>query len=101
MTGQAIVELEEVWRRYRISSPERPRSLRASITRAPRRRHRDRWLWALKGVDLDVHRGDAVGLIGRNGAGKSTLLRLIGGVGRPDRGALRVQGRIGALVDLG
>ncbi len=39
--------------------------------------------------------------MGPNGAGKSTLLRLIGGVGRPDEGQVTVQGRIGALLDLG
>jgi lipopolysaccharide transport system ATP-binding protein len=99
--GTAVVEVTDVWRRYRIASPRRPRALRASITRDPLRRHPDRWLWALRGVHLDVHRGEAVGLLGHNGAGKSSLLRLIGGVGKPDRGAIRVHGRIGALVDLG
>jgi lipopolysaccharide transport system ATP-binding protein len=39
--------------------------------------------------------------MGANGAGKSTLLRLIGGVGRPDEGQIHVNGRIGALLDLG
>jgi lipopolysaccharide transport system ATP-binding protein len=43
-----------------------------------------------------------IGIVGLNGSsGKSTLLRLIGGVGRPDDGTLSVQGRRGALLDLG
>jgi lipopolysaccharide transport system ATP-binding protein len=42
-----------------------------------------------------------VGLIGPNGAGKSTLLRLIGGVGVADRGSIHINGRLGALIDLG
>ena len=40
-------------------------------------------------------------MVGNNGAGKSTLLRLIGGVGVPDTGRVRVSGRIGAILDLG
>lgn len=58
-------------------------------------------MWALRDVDLDVHPGRALGIVGPNGAGKSTLLRLAGGVGRPDRGCVRVRGRVGALLNLG
>ncbi|MGA7298486.1 MAG: ABC transporter ATP-binding protein [Rhodanobacteraceae bacterium] len=55
----------------------------------------------LANVDLDVYRGQSVGLIGENGAGKSTLLKLITGVLNPSTGTLRVNGRIGALLELG
>ena len=55
----------------------------------------------LADVDLDVYRGQSVGLIGENGAGKSTLLKLITGVLNPSTGSLRVNGRIGALLELG
>jgi lipopolysaccharide transport system ATP-binding protein len=57
--------------------------------------------WALRDVSLRVASGQMLGVIGSNGAGKSTLLRLIGGVGRPDQGGIQVNGRIGALLDLG
>ena len=56
---------------------------------------------ALDQVDLEVHQGEVVGIIGRNGAGKSTLLRLIGGVGLPDAGHIHMHGKIGALLELG
>ncbi|MFH1060719.1 MAG: ABC transporter ATP-binding protein [Pseudomonadota bacterium] len=48
---------------------------------------------ALKGVDLDVHRGEIVSLIGANGAGKSTLLAAVCGLVRPSAGRVRYQGR--------
>lgn len=46
----------------------------------------------LRGVDLQVRRGELVALLGRNGAGKSTTLRLLGGLLRPNSGAIRVAG---------
>jgi phospholipid/cholesterol/gamma-HCH transport system ATP-binding protein len=48
----------------------------------------------LKGIRLDVPRGKVVGILGVSGSGKSTILRLIGGQLRPDRGCVRVGGRV-------
>lgn len=56
---------------------------------------------ALKGVSFDVPAGKTVGIVGRNGSGKSTLLKLIAGIGRPNDGIIRVQGRVSALIELG
>jgi lipopolysaccharide transport system ATP-binding protein len=56
---------------------------------------------ALEGIDLEVRRGESLGIIGENGAGKSTLLKVITGVVQPTRGEVRVRGRIGALLELG
>jgi ABC-2 type transport system ATP-binding protein len=47
---------------------------------------------ALKGIDLEVGRGEILGLMGPNGAGKSTLLRLVAGLLIPDGGELEVLG---------
>jgi lipopolysaccharide transport system ATP-binding protein len=55
----------------------------------------------LRDVDLDVRRGESLGLIGENGAGKSTLLKLITGVLTPSSGSVRVSGEMGALLELG
>jgi ABC-type branched-subunit amino acid transport system ATPase component len=44
-------------------------------------------------VDLEIHRGECVALLGTNGAGKSTILRVISGLEVPERGVVRLDGR--------
>ncbi|HEY1302773.1 MAG TPA: ABC transporter ATP-binding protein [Vicinamibacterales bacterium] len=56
---------------------------------------------ALRGVSFDVAAGRTFGIVGRNGSGKSTMLKLIAGIGKPTSGAVRVQGRLSALIELG
>lgn len=56
---------------------------------------------ALQDINLELHDGDAVALIGQNGAGKSTLLRVIGGLFVPTRGTIDVKGKISSLLHVG
>jgi lipopolysaccharide transport system ATP-binding protein len=57
--------------------------------------------WALRDIDLEVVRGECVGIIGHNGAGKTTLLQLLCGITRPTCGELHVNGRIAPILALG
>ena len=61
---------------------------------------RDRF-WALRDIDLDVRRGESMGLIGRNGAGKSTFLKVLARITPPTAGEIRLRGRVGALLEVG
>jgi lipopolysaccharide transport system ATP-binding protein len=56
---------------------------------------------ALAPLNLLVQRGEALGLVGRNGAGKSTLLQMVCGTLNPSSGSVVVNGKIGALLELG
>lgn len=57
--------------------------------------------FALKDVSFSLQPGECLALLGANGAGKSTLLKMINGLIRPDRGAIRRRGRLGAMIELG
>ncbi len=58
-------------------------------------------LWALRGVSLEIHRGETLGIVGRNGAGKSTLLKVISRVLVPTEGRLSVVGTVAPILELG
>ena len=62
---------------------------------------RKKEFWAVDDVSVTVNRGECLGLIGPNGSGKSTLLKMINGLIKPDRGQIKVRGRVGALIELG
>ncbi len=55
----------------------------------------------LQNVDIEIKRGESLGIIGENGAGKSTLLKLLSGVLTPTAGTLARSGTLGALLELG
>jgi lipopolysaccharide transport system ATP-binding protein len=79
--------------------PTRWARLREWLLPAGGPRHRLKWI--LRDIDFTVASGEAVGLIGINGAGKSTLLKLITGTTQPSTGAVHLQGRVAALLELG
>ncbi|CAN5371554.1 ABC transporter ATP-binding protein [soil metagenome] len=66
-----------------------------------KRRTLYRDFWALRGIDIEVRRGETLGIVGRNGSGKSTLLQLIAGTLTPSTGEVMVRGRVAALLELG
>ncbi|OPY97886.1 hypothetical protein A5906_33470 [Bradyrhizobium sacchari] len=57
--------------------------------------------WALKDVSLTIEQGKVVGIIGRNGSGKSTLLKIMAQITAPTTGELKLNGRAGALLEVG
>src|ERR671933_69988 len=87
LVSPLAIEAEGLGKRYRIGERERYRALRETISKAvsaPLHRLRslrgpivDNSIWALRDVDLEVHQGEWLGVIGHNGAGQRTLLTML------------------------
>jgi len=97
----AAISLRDVSVQYRVPTEQIGTLKEHAIRLLQGRRVEYRAFWALKGLDLDVRRGESLGIIGRNGAGKSTLLKVIARVLRPTRGRVRVRGNVAPLIELG
>jgi lipopolysaccharide transport system ATP-binding protein len=115
MSAPAI-RVEEAGKWYRLGtnlshtallSEQLGNALRAPFRRARGRRSPDRpdrredGIWAVRDVTFELHKGEALGLIGRNGAGKSTLLKLLSRITLPTHGRLELRGRIATLLEVG
>lgn len=57
-------------------------------------------IWALKDINLEIKKGERIGIIGDNGSGKTTLLKIISGITCPTRGKVVVNGKIATLIGM-
>jgi len=57
--------------------------------------------WALDNISFNVNPGETLGIIGPNGSGKSTMLKMLNGIFMPDKGGIEINGRVGALIEVG
>ena len=103
MSDDWVLRISELGKRYKIFSTPIDNFLDAlGISfMVPWRRIRYREFWALKNINLELRRGQRLGIIGRNGAGKSTLLKLITRNLTPTTGKIDIAGQVYALMDTG
>lgn len=94
-----VIEVREISKQF--SRRAAPKLIREHIRGRFRRKDSHHIFYALRDVSFCVKREEGVQIVGANGAGKSTLLSLITGLARPDTGVVTVNGRVGALLELG
>jgi len=81
----------------RLLSLKRPSGAVPSAGRTAK----DEDVWVLRDIDLEIKRGEVVGIIGRNGAGKSTLLKILSRITDPSCGRATITGRVASLLEVG
>ena len=105
MSSELAVSIRHVGKKYTIPHDcAAPTTLaEAIVTRLkhPFARSAREQFWALKDVTFDVHRGEAIAIIGSNGAGKSTLLKILSRITEMSEGQVDLYGRVGSLLEVG
>ncbi|MBU4174680.1 MAG: ABC transporter ATP-binding protein [Actinobacteria bacterium] len=92
------VEVREVSKMFKLYH-ENVRSLKEKVLFFRKRGYEE--FWALRDIDLDVEKGETLGIIGANGSGKSTLLKCMTRIIYPTSGKIMTDGSIAALLELG
>jgi ABC-2 type transport system ATP-binding protein len=97
MTKNAI-EVKSLSKNFRLYH-ERNRYIKAAFLRGRRAKYEE--FTALNDVSFDVPHGATLGIIGSNGSGKTTMLKCLTGIYTPERGSIKIDGKVAALLELG
>jgi len=101
--SETIIKIEGLGKKYLMGEREPYYALRDRIAglvnlKKPKKK---KDFWALKDINLEIRRGETIGIIGRNGAGKSTLLKILSQITPPTRGKITLGGRVASLLEVG
>ena len=97
INDEVAIALSNVGKKYTITH-EKP-TLAEDVSRILHFQKKEEF-WALKDVNLTIHKGEKVAFYGPNGVGKTTLLKIIAGICEPTKGLVKTKGRIISLIDL-
>jgi ABC-type polysaccharide/polyol phosphate transport system ATPase subunit/alpha-L-arabinofuranosidase len=99
MMNETAIKLQGMSKKYRVyfEKPALVRSLFPFLFSG--KGHHE--FWALRDIDLEIKKGECIGVVGPNGAGKSTVLSILSGITEPTLGSVQIDGKISALLSLG
>lgn len=97
MKEENVIEIKGLCKKYKMYHRKKDRLLEILLPKYEK--HSD--FIALQDFDLELKKGEIIGILGRNGAGKSTLLKMITGVVVPTSGKININGKVSSLLELG
>lgn len=92
-----IIKIENLTKSYKMYTSKKARLLEVIFPKY--NKHTE--FRALNNLNLEIKKGEVLGILGKNGAGKSTLLKIITGVAVQTSGKINVNGKISSLLELG
>lgn len=96
-TSEAVIKITNLVKEYKMFARKKDRLLETVLPGY--KKHTT--FRAMDNLNLEIHKGEVLGILGKNGAGKSTLLKMITGVVCPTSGKIEVNGKISSLLELG
>ena len=97
MNEENAIEIKDLVKEYKMYARKQDRLIEILFPKV----NRHEAFRAVNGLNLNVKKGEILGILGKNGAGKSTLLKMITGVVVPTSGEIHVKGKISSLLELG
>jgi len=98
MDTNTAISIKNVSKYYKLYNEPKDR-LKEALSLSKKIYHKK--FYAIENLNLEIKKGEIIGIVGRNGSGKSTLLKLITKVLVPNQGSIKVNGKISALLELG
>ncbi len=101
--ARPLIELNDVSLRF-VNYSDKQHSLKRAVLDLVLRRESvapKSEFWALRAINLKIHQGERVGIVGGNGAGKSTLLRMLARIYPPSSGRIEIRGNVAPLIEMG
>lgn len=97
MDNDVAIKIEHLYKNYKMFARKKDRFLETILPNY--KKHGE--FSAINDLNLEIKKGEVLGILGKNGAGKSTLLKMITGVVTPTSGTIQVNGKISSLLELG
>ena len=97
--SEIAIKIENVTKIYQLYKRPMDR-LKESMSLIKKKEYHQKF-YALNNINLEIKKGESIGIVGKNGSGKSTLLKIISGVLTQTKGNVYVDGKVSALLELG
>ncbi len=95
--SETVIKITNLVKEYKMFDRKKDRLLETILPRY----QKHTTFRALDNLNLELKKGEVLGILGKNGAGKSTLLKMITGVATPNSGTIEINGKISSLLELG